>query len=87
MQHVNVRVFGYVVVVNCRFQAKLGRYNYITPTSYLELIATFQQLISQKRETIMNAKQRYINGLDQLAFAESEVSFFTLTFMYIVLFL
>uniref|UniRef100_H2M1P1 Dynein axonemal heavy chain 12 n=1 Tax=Oryzias latipes TaxID=8090 RepID=H2M1P1_ORYLA len=56
------------------FQAELGRYNYITPTSYLELIATFQQLISQKRETIMNAKQRYINGLDQLAFAESEVA-------------
>lgn len=74
MHHVNVRVFGFVVVVNCRFQAELGRYNYITPTSYLELIATFQQLISQKRETIMNAKQRYINGLDQLAFAESEVS-------------
>ncbi|RVE70747.1 hypothetical protein OJAV_G00066880 [Oryzias javanicus] len=57
-----------------KFQAELGRYNYITPTSYLELIATFQQLISQKRETIMNAKQRYINGLDQLAFAESEVA-------------
>lgn len=45
----------------------------MTPTSYLELIAAFRLLLSQKRDTVMKAKQRYTNGLDKLAFAESQV--------------
>ncbi|KAL6119092.1 dnah12 [Pungitius sinensis] len=57
-----------------RFLSELGRHNYVTPTSYLELIAAFRLLLTQKRETVMKAKQRYTNGLDQLAFAESQVS-------------
>uniref|UniRef100_A0A671X3C3 Dynein axonemal heavy chain 12 n=1 Tax=Sparus aurata TaxID=8175 RepID=A0A671X3C3_SPAAU len=52
---------------------KLGRHNYVTPTSYLELIAAFRLLLTQKRDTIVKAKQRYTNGLDKLAFAESQV--------------
>ncbi|XP_026189143.1 dynein heavy chain 12, axonemal isoform X3 [Mastacembelus armatus] len=56
-----------------RFLSELGRHNYVTPTSYLELIAAFQLLLTQKRDTVMNAKQRYTNGLDKLAFAESQV--------------
>ncbi|XP_031701028.1 dynein heavy chain 12, axonemal isoform X2 [Anarrhichthys ocellatus] len=56
-----------------RFLSELGRYNYVTPTSYLELIAAFRLLLTQKRETVMKAKQRYTNGLDKLAFAESQV--------------
>ncbi|KAG6939406.1 dynein, axonemal, heavy chain 7, partial [Chelydra serpentina] len=49
------------------------RHNYVTPTSYLELIAAFQQLLTQKRDTVMKAKKGYTNGLDKLAFAESQV--------------
>lgn len=45
----------------------------MTPTSYLELIAAFRLLLTQKREAVMKAKQRYTNGLDQLAFAGSQV--------------
>ncbi|XP_030590036.1 dynein heavy chain 12, axonemal [Archocentrus centrarchus] len=56
-----------------RFLAELGRHNYVTPTSYLELIAAFHQLLTQKRDTVMKAKQRYSNGLAKLAFAESQV--------------
>uniref|UniRef100_A0A3B4Z7I9 Dynein axonemal heavy chain 12 n=1 Tax=Stegastes partitus TaxID=144197 RepID=A0A3B4Z7I9_9TELE len=56
-----------------RFLSELGRHNYVTPTSYLELIAAFRLLLTQKRETVMKAKQRYTNGLDKLAFAESQV--------------
>uniref|UniRef100_A0A669BHB3 Dynein axonemal heavy chain 12 n=1 Tax=Oreochromis niloticus TaxID=8128 RepID=A0A669BHB3_ORENI len=55
------------------FLSELGRHNYVTPTSYLELIAAFRQLLTQKRDTVMKAKQRYTNGLDKLAFAESQV--------------
>ncbi|KAM9752840.1 dynein axonemal heavy chain 12 [Menidia menidia] len=57
-----------------RFLAELGRHNYVTPTSYLELIAAFRQLLNQKRDAVMKAKQRYTNGLDKLAFAESQVA-------------
>uniref|UniRef100_A0A8C9TUG0 Dynein axonemal heavy chain 12 n=1 Tax=Scleropages formosus TaxID=113540 RepID=A0A8C9TUG0_SCLFO len=49
------------------FLSELGRHNYVTPTSYLELIAAFRQLLTQKRDTVMKAKKRYTNGLDQLS--------------------
>uniref|UniRef100_H3B7G7 Dynein axonemal heavy chain 12 n=1 Tax=Latimeria chalumnae TaxID=7897 RepID=H3B7G7_LATCH len=56
-----------------KFLEELGRHNYVTPTSYLELIAAFQQLLSQRQNAVMKAKKRYTNGLDKLAFAESQV--------------
>uniref|UniRef100_G1KED4 Dynein axonemal heavy chain 12 n=1 Tax=Anolis carolinensis TaxID=28377 RepID=G1KED4_ANOCA len=62
-----------VLSLSARFLEQLGRHNYVTPTSYLELIASFQQLLTQNRDTIMKAKKRYTNGLDKLAFAESQV--------------
>ncbi|XP_039627270.1 dynein heavy chain 12, axonemal [Polypterus senegalus] len=57
-----------------KFLQQLGRHNYVTPTSYLELIAAFRLLLTQKRDTVMKAKLRYTNGLDKLAFAESQVN-------------
>lgn len=57
----------------CRFLSELGRHNYVTPTSYLELIETFRQLLTQRRDAIMKAKRRYTNGLEKLAFTESQV--------------
>uniref|UniRef100_A0A803XYS6 Dynein axonemal heavy chain 12 n=1 Tax=Meleagris gallopavo TaxID=9103 RepID=A0A803XYS6_MELGA len=53
--------------------SSLKRHNYVTPTSYLELIAAFRKLLTQKRDSVMKAKKKYVNGLDQLAFAESQV--------------
>lgn len=58
-----------------RFLRSLGRYNYVTPTSYLELIAAFQRLLTEKRDSVMKTKKKYVNGLDKLAFAESQVSY------------
>ncbi|EPY81024.1 hypothetical protein CB1_000762017 [Camelus ferus] len=55
-----------------RFLQELGRHNYVTATSYLELIASFRQLLTKRRQAVMEAKQRYVNGLDKLAFAESQ---------------
>lgn len=70
----------------CRFLSELGRHNYVTPTSYLELMAAFRLLLSQKRDTVMKAKKRYTNGLDKLAFAESQVCFPTVSLQYFVFF-
>lgn len=57
-----------------KFLATLGRHNYVTPTSYLELIGSFKTLLSAKQEETMKAKRRYETGLDKLAFASSQVS-------------
>ncbi|CAF1455240.1 unnamed protein product [Rotaria magnacalcarata] len=56
-----------------KFYSKLQRYNYVTPTSYLQAISGFKMLITQKQNEIMAAKRRYVKGLDQLAFAEQQV--------------
>jgi len=32
-----------------RYQLELNRHNYVTPTSYLELISTFKTLLENKR--------------------------------------
>ena len=46
----------------------------MTPTSYLQLISGFKTLITSKQNEIMSAKRRYVNGLEKLAFAESQVA-------------
>ncbi|XP_078610604.1 dynein axonemal heavy chain 3-like isoform X1 [Branchiostoma floridae x Branchiostoma japonicum] len=57
-----------------KFLAILRRHNYVTPTSYLELIMTFKALLDLKRKEIMKLKSRYETGLEKLAFAASQVS-------------
>ncbi len=57
-----------------RYFEILRRHNYVTPTSYLELIQTFKVLLSSKRNEVMQLKQRYLTGLEKLDFAASQVS-------------
>ena len=56
----------------------LGRHTYVTQSSYLELLASFKTLISQKQDSTMKAKKRYLIGLEKLAFASSQVCHFIL---------
>ena len=56
-----------------RFFADLGRHNYVTPTSYLELISAFKTLLGKKRDETFKAKRRYVVGLEKLRFAEAQV--------------
>lgn len=56
------------------FYLRLKRYNYVTPTSYLELIQTFKKLLNEKRTSVLNGKNRYITGLQQLENAAQQVS-------------
>ena len=48
----------------------------MTPTSYLELIKAFKTLLQKKQDETMAAKNRYVVGLDKLAFAASQVNIF-----------
>ena len=56
------------------FRVELGRANYVTPTSYLELITMFQRLVTAKR--IQNSKtlSRYTVGLDKLQSSAQQVA-------------
>ena len=69
IQHVNHFVFFFV-----RFYEMLRRHNYVTPTSYLELILTFKKLLGIKRDAITMLRNRYLTGLEKLEFAASQVS-------------
>lgn len=56
-----------------RFLAELRRHNYVTPTSYLELIRTFKHLLQIKRDDLTNFRNRYLGGLEKLEFAAQEI--------------
>lgn len=60
-------------IQSAKFWTALRRRNYVTPTSYLELIKTFKALLNEKREAVSKLKYRYTNGLDKLNFAQSSV--------------
>ena len=51
----------------------LRRHNYVTPTSYLELILTFKTLLNKKRQEVDMMRNRYLTGLQKLEFAASQV--------------
>jgi len=46
-----------------QYYAELVRYNYVTPTSYLELILTFKKLLALKRDDIQMLRNRYVRDL------------------------
>lgn len=60
-------------LLSVKFLLNLGRHNYVTPTSYLELINSFKNLLQAKQDETMKAKRRYVVGLEKLAFAASQV--------------
>ncbi|KAL6751111.1 dynein heavy chain 5 [Haematococcus lacustris] len=56
-----------------QYKREAGRTNYVTPTSYLELITAFTTLLGNKRAEVMVAKKRYEVGLQKLAFTAEQV--------------
>jgi dynein heavy chain, axonemal len=60
--------------LSARYYQELKRYYYVTPTSYLVLIKTFQNLLAQKRKSVNSVIFKYEKGLSQLAMAEQQVS-------------
>jgi dynein heavy chain len=48
------------------FLRDAGRYNYVTPTSYLELISLFQTLLNSKRIENKKMTNRYVVGLEKV---------------------
>lgn len=59
--------------VSKKFLVGLGRYNYVTPTSYLELLQSFKAIYFTKLGEVSGVKKRYDGGLEKLKFAEEQV--------------
>ncbi|VVC38387.1 Dynein heavy chain, domain-2,Dynein heavy chain domain,Dynein heavy chain, P-loop containing D4 domain,P- [Cinara cedri] len=60
--------------LSVEFEIRLQRKTYITPTSYLELMSTFQDLLEKKRQEILTAKRRYEVGLEKLQNAADDIA-------------
>ncbi|XP_052628381.1 dynein axonemal heavy chain 3 [Harpia harpyja] len=56
------------------YYTTLRRHNYVTPTSYLELILTFKTLLNSKRQEVDMMRTRYLMGVQKLDFASSQVA-------------
>ncbi|KAA0191400.1 hypothetical protein HAZT_HAZT007382 [Hyalella azteca] len=56
-----------------RYFEELGRYNYVTPTSYLQLLHTYMVILQKKREEVKCQESRYTTGLERLEEAASSV--------------
>jgi len=59
---------------SARYLEEQRRYNYVTPTSYLEVLSTFKTLLALKREEVSTAKRRLVVGLEKLQSTEVEVA-------------
>lgn len=56
-----------------QYLAELSRHNYVTPTSYLELLGTFRKLVGLKKSELSTARNRTKLGLDKLLSTADEV--------------
>ncbi len=56
-----------------KFYDELRRFNYVTPTSYLELLSTFNRLLGEKRTAIGEKRRRLEGGLQKLASTAAQV--------------
>uniref|UniRef100_A0A7S3HTS3 Dynein heavy chain n=1 Tax=Spumella elongata TaxID=89044 RepID=A0A7S3HTS3_9STRA len=63
-----------VVQLSKKYLAQMGRHYYVTPTSYLELINTFNNLLTVQRNEVFEAKARYDNGLSKLLETANQVN-------------
>ena len=61
-----VNIHQSVAETSKQFLAELSRHNYVTPTSYLELLGTFSRVLKLKNSEISNARQRTKTGLDKV---------------------
>jgi dynein heavy chain len=60
--------------MSIRFRDELGRKNYVTPTSFFELLAAYGTILRNKRKSVSFAKNRLVQGLQVLEKAGIEIA-------------
>lgn len=63
-----------MVSVPSRYLETVRRHVYVTPKSYLELIALYKSLLTAKREELNANRQRLESGIDKIAQASQQVA-------------
>eukprot|EP00163_Fabomonas_tropica_P009440 TRINITY_DN1923_c0_g2_i1.p1 TRINITY_DN1923_c0_g2~~TRINITY_DN1923_c0_g2_i1.p1 ORF type:complete len:2559 (-),score=897.69 TRINITY_DN1923_c0_g2_i1:297-7319(-) len=63
-----------VATKSIQYREEQRRYNYVTPTSYLELLNVFINLLAEKRTEVGNLTKRLEIGLDKLESTGKEVA-------------
>ena len=53
---------------------ELGRRNYVTPTSYLELLATYISTLGVQRKKVAKLRDRLANGVDKISSTKEQVA-------------
>ncbi|KAJ3321161.1 Dynein heavy chain 2, axonemal [Blyttiomyces sp. JEL0837] len=66
ISQVFVSVHTSVTETSKRMIMELKRYNYVTPTNYLELVTGYRELLKEKRREIGEAATKLKNGLSKL---------------------
>mgnify|MGYP000151767920 CR=1 FL=1 len=56
------------------YREQIRRYNYVTPTSYLELLRLFSSLLREKKEAVGGMIQKLRGGVNKLDAATADVS-------------
>jgi dynein heavy chain, axonemal len=56
------------------FRVELRRHNYVTPTSYLELLGQFKRSLKAKHKEVSSKRNRYVVGLEKLDDAAKQVA-------------
>jgi dynein heavy chain len=62
-----------VSLISDKFKRALSRHNYITPTSYLELLFSYRKMYEIKRDEALSIKRRYNSGLEKLSYTSEQV--------------
>ncbi|KAG8342491.1 P loop [Trypanosoma vivax] len=74
-----VTIHESVEAISERFLAETRRHTYVTPTSFLELLQTFKQLLETQTAKGNTTKHRLQNGMEKLRETENAVSGLRLT--------
>ncbi|KAL0235780.1 hypothetical protein GEMRC1_002362 [Eukaryota sp. GEM-RC1] len=68
-----VAIHQTVEKMSIRYREELRRYNYVTPTSYLEVLSTFNDLLKEKGTEIRQGKSRLLVGINTIIRTSAEV--------------
>jgi len=60
--------------ISLNYYDELRRRNYVTPTSYLELLSMYKKILTERRASVGKAKKRLERGLNVLQEAAVEVA-------------
>ena len=59
--------------ISVKYLRKLKRHNYVTPTSYLELLSMYKKILKEKNDNSNMLFNRFTKGLEKLKSSEEDV--------------